>query len=232
MNIFAILLLAGSSTRFAISDKCLYQLEGAPVFSYSLKTFLNIQEITHIICVYRDDVQRDEINKYISNDDFFSKFSHKIYFVQGGSERKFSVFNALTYINNTFDVGEDDIVSIHDGARPFVTQNKVEQLLNTAKQKGSAVLIHTITDTIVTEHEIQSDISTKFQSNLTYIDRNNLIGIETPQVFHFSKLFDGYISAIEKNLQVTDDSGVYPGKIFFVENSENNRKITFKEDVK
>lgn len=231
MKNFVILLVAGGSTRFKIADKCLLKIKNCPVFAHSLKTFLNIQDTSEVIVVFRDDIQQREIVKYIVNDQYLSQYYSKIHFVKGGSERKYSVFNALNYIHHEFKINETDIVAIHDGARPFITEEKIHQLFALARQNESAVLMHKITDTVCSECVLESDIAVEFYSNVTYIDRNYLMAIETPQVFNFNKIFIGYKSAIEQNLPLTDDSGAFPGKIFFLENTENNRKITFQDDI-
>lgn len=225
--------MGGSSSRFIGEDKCLYNLHGSPIFSHSLKTFVSCGIFSHYVIVYRDQQQLSAIKTYLASDSLILPIIGKIIFAEGGSERKFSVYNALCTIAQLLPHDSKRYVFVHDGARPFITKEKILELFEVVKSSGAAVLAHQIVDTVIRNNtrESSSPYRSNFNSNLEYIPRNNLWGIETPQAFLFEKLFEGYRQAIDSQLPITDDSGAYPGEISIVENSDDNSKITFREDV-
>ena len=112
-----ILLIAGKSKRFAGKIKKQFiKVNNKPLFIYTLEAMLKFKFNNIIIVSSKKDFNniKKEINKNILN-------SKNIYYVNGGKERVFSVYNAMRFIkdNNI----KTDIVFIHDGVRPIVSKN-------------------------------------------------------------------------------------------------------------
>ena len=141
--------------------------------------------------------------------------------VTGGRERQDSVRNALDYLAG-FGLEDDDIVLIHDGARPYVTAETIRKVTEKAFDEGAAIAAVPVKDTI------------RDKENGT-LDRSRLYSVQTPQGFRFRFIYDAVRKACEDGFYGTDDgslaerAGVMP---VIVEGSYGNIKITTPEDLK
>ncbi len=212
MKVVAIILAGGKGTRLSKDiPKQFIEINNKIILQYSIEKFQNNENI-------------DEI--YISALDGFDnifnelklKFNKIVKIVKGGSERQHSVFNAL----NEF---KSDIVIIHDGARPFVTDEEINQTIFVAKEKGACTTALPVKDTIkICENEKVK----------TTLDRNVLYSIKTPQAFDYKSIFEAHLSANEDNFIGTDDCSLIErmGKdVHIVIADDNNIKITSNIDL-
>ena len=141
--------------------------------------------------------------------------------VTGGRERQDSVRNALDYLAD-FGLKDDDIVLIHDGARPYVTAETIRKVAEKAFDEGAAIAAVPVKDTI---RDKESGT----------LDRSRLYSVQTPQGFRFRLIYDAVRKACEDGFYGTDDgslaerAGVMP---VIVEGSYGNIKITTPEDLK
>ena len=139
--------------------------------------------------------------------------------VLGGNSRSQSVYNALKEV-------QSDIVLIHDGARPFVTQEIIEGCIHSVKTFGSGICAIPCTDTIA---------ESKDGKIISVPNRNNLKQIQTPQGFFKENILFAYERAMEKGKAYTDDSSVfsdYCGLPRLCVGSTANKKLTYAEDFK
>ena len=139
--------------------------------------------------------------------------------VLGGASRSESVYNALKET-------EADIVLIHDGARPFVTQEIIEGCIHSVKAFGSGICAIPCSDTIA---------ESKDGKILSVPDRNVLKQIQTPQGFFRENILFAYERAMEKGKTYTDDSSIFADYCGFPRlcvGSVNNKKLTYAEDFK
>ena len=142
-----------------------------------------------------------------------------VYLIPGGQTRTQSVKNALQSIKDC------DIVLIHDGARPYVSEQIISDCILNVTLHKSAICAIPISDTIA---EVKHNEITK------NLERNLLYTIQTPQGFYYKDILKAYESLAD-NENYTDDSQVYQ-KLFkkvhiFLGNTENT-KITYKSDIK
>ena len=141
--------------------------------------------------------------------------------VTGGRERQDSVRNALEYLSS-LGLEDDDIVLIHDGARPYVTAETIRKVAEKAFDEGAAIAAVPVKDTI---RDKESGT----------LDRSRLYSVQTPQGFRFRLIYDAVRKACEDGFYATDDgslaerAGVMP---VIVEGSYGNIKITTPEDLK
>ena len=138
-------------------------------------------------------------------------------FAEGGDTRTQSVLNGLNAVSDGCDV-----VAVHDGARPFVSRALVERLFAEAERFGSAVPATPVTDTVW----YVDDVSKKT------IRRENLLAVQTPQIFDFAKLTAAFADAIGESF--TDESTLYfakYGDVHFVDGETSNKKITYDGDL-
>ncbi len=141
--------------------------------------------------------------------------------VEGGKERQDSVFNALKSIS----ADKDDIIVVHDAARPILSSSILKESIYTAKKYGAAVVAIKAKDTLFKGND----------SVVNYIDRNEFFYAQTPQVFKYEILFNAMKKAEIENFTGTDESMLvhragYNVKI--VEGSSLNFKITTNDDLK
>jgi 2-C-methyl-D-erythritol 4-phosphate cytidylyltransferase len=223
---YAVVLLAGGSgSRMgsATQDKILLRLEGKPVISYSIDVFSQLDNLTEIIIVVRDEVQMQEIQSVIhqtpQNETHFR-------FCLGGTERQFSVLNGLETIQSN-----PDYVFIHDAARPLIKKSELAKMQSLIQEHGAVTLAHRVTDTI---KKVKNSNPTNEIAHLEDLPRNQLWAMETPQSFQYKNILAAYRQVKEKKLTITDDNSAYEEigeKILILENTFPNPKITYPSDI-
>ena len=236
----AIVLAGGSGSRMN-SDvaKQYIKLNDREVLYYSLYTFQNNEHISRIILVTREtDIefcQKEIVKKY-----GFDKVTDVI---AGGKERYNSVYNGIvklaeynkcsgdsdadTYLAD--DTSCDDIILIHDGARPFVTDKMIDDVIDTVKECGACTVGVPVKDTIKVVDENGFGIETP--------DRKTLWQIQTPQGFKFGLIKEAYDKMLKnENHNITDDTMLveqYNGvRSKIINGAYENIKITTPEDIK
>ena len=143
-----------------------------------------------------------------------SKVDGTVY-APGGQTRSESVRNGLAALSN-----DCKLVAVHDGARPFVCRTLVSKLFDEASRFGSAVPYVSVADTCY----VGSKDAT------VAVDRNDLMAVQTPQVFDYAKL----VAAFSDNVNYTDESSLWRkryGDVHFCEGQRSNKKITYAGDV-
>ncbi len=222
MKMTAIVLAAGSGSRMK-SDipKQYLQLNNYPVMYHSLKTFNEsfVDEI--ILVVPQNDIEY--CNKEIVQKYGLKKVTN---IVAGGSERYYSVYNAITSI----DIEEEHYIFVHDAARPLLTNETLEKCKQSVIEYGTAVAGVPVKDTIKIVDSDKNVISTP--------DRSTLWQVQTPQCFNAKLLKNSYEKMIQ-DLQrgnITDDAQVVEkysnAKVKMIESEYTNIKITTPEDIK
>ena len=157
--------------------------------------------------------------KYCQDKNLLSKVK---YIVEGGSERQYSIYNAIKKIEDT------DIVIIQDAARPFLKDKYIEESLKILNDDCDGAIIGVkCKDTIKIINENGIVLETP--------NRDNLIMVHTPQTFKFEILKKAHQMAEGKNILATDDSSLVEmisGKVKFINGDYDNIKITVQEDLK
>lgn len=219
MKNVAIILAAGQGKRMNSSvPKQYLLLENRPVLFYSINTMEQSEVIDEIVLV----VGNGEVSFVKEN--FVDKYGFKkvVSIVEGGKERYHSVYNGLQ------EVKMADYVFIHDGARPFVTEEILKNAYQCVKEEKACVVGVPVKDTI------------KIADSSAYVadtpDRSFVWSVQTPQVFESALIKDAYAKLIEENVQnVTDDAMVVETmlnmNIKLVMGDYKNIKITTPEDM-
>lgn len=222
----AIVLSAGKGKRMGTSTPKQYlELCGKPILFYSLKA-MEDSFIDDIILVVgkgeAQSVKNDIVDKY-----GFKKI-RKI--VEGGKERYHSVYNGI----QAAEAFDPDYIYIHDGARPFITEEILERAKDGAKAYRACVVGMPSKDTVKLADEEGFAATTP--------NRNLVWTIQTPQTFEYKLISDAYSELIireeeliEKGITITDDAMVieqFSGvKVKLVEGAYTNIKITTVEDL-
>ena len=214
--ISAIVLAGGRGKRMNYhKSKQFIEIKGKPVLVYTLEKFIYNKSIDEVILVLPED-EVDYCKKEV-----LQRYSLKVdRIVIGGKERQDSVFNALEAMEKA------NIVLIHDGARPFISEKIIEEGIKYANIYGAAAPGVTPKDTIKVKNEDNISVDTP--------DRNTLVAVQTPQCFKYDEIYQCHRKIKEENAIVTDDTSVverYGHKVYLYEGDYTNIKITTPEDL-
>lgn len=216
--ISAIILAGGKGKRMrsAISKQFI-DIKGKPIIYYTLKKFSENKKIDNIIVV----LPEDEVKYFKEN--ILKKYELRINkIVIGGKERQDSVYNALKSLKNS----STDIVLIHDGARPFISERIINEGIKFAEIYGAAAPGVMPKDTIKVKNEKNFSIDTP--------NRANLVSIQTPQVFKFDEILECHEKIRYNGEKVTDDTMVvekYGYSVYLYYGEYTNIKVTTPEDL-
>ena len=221
----AIVLAAGVGSRMK-SEKAKQFLEvaGHEVLYYSLRTFDEHPEVDAIVLVTKEEFaehcRKELVERY--------RFAKVQNICIGGKERYDSVYQGLSVI----ETEENDIVLIHDGARPFVTAGMISASIACARECGACTVGVPAKDTIKIVDEDRYGTETP--------ERKFVYQIQTPQTFQVPLLRHAYEMMYEAkrngdNRNITDDTMLveqYTGtRCKVVEGAYENIKITTPEDL-
>ena len=207
---------SGAGARFGASiPKQFCELNGIPILKRTIAAFDCMDEIVDEIVVAVPQGYVQTVADY-----GFERVRH---IVEGGETRVYSVYSALKILPP-----DAQIVLIHDGVRPFVTEDIVHAVVDAVKKHGAAVACAPVTDTIKS-----AAVSGKIESTL---DRSQLWSAQTPQGFTYDIILKAYQQAEKDGIlsQVTDDSALAERMgvpVFVVPSSPGNKKITTMHDM-
>ncbi|MBK1790142.1 2-C-methyl-D-erythritol 4-phosphate cytidylyltransferase [Persicirhabdus sediminis] len=211
VKISAIIVAAGSSRRMGF-DKLLAPLAGEPVLKRTVAAFAQCDAVAEIIVV--TSPERYELVKSAAGEKPIQR-------VDGGADRHDSVAAGLAASASQYD-----FVSVHDGARPLITPEQIENVLAEAVEHRAATSARLVTETVKRSNEAG------FVTQA--VDRDNLWLMETPQIFQAELLKRAYLAVAEKNERVTDEVSALQligVATKLVQNPSPNPKITFPHDI-
>ena len=219
MKVHSILLAGGSSDRFNNEEnKVYFPIGGKPALSWALETLDNSDKVDSILLVVRDE-DWDKTNNVIElvNPNKLSGVTI------GGDTRHESEYQGLAYLKERPDVSEEDLILIHDGARPLLPSYLLDELIDVANKYGASA------------PGFNSDNLMKKQEFKKEEIQETIVEIQTPQIFPASELWKSYELAKLDNWQAVDttecvskyselEAVVIPG-------DPRNMKVTFIEDI-
>lgn len=214
MTITAIITAAGCGVRSGLkSNKVLAKAEDGKTFlEKAAESFDRDERITQIIFTSNQ-------NDFSDIEKIAKGLKTPCFTVLGGKTRSVSVFNALKK-------AEGEIVLVHDGARPFVSTEVVNNCINGVIKNGSAVAAVACVDTVA---------DTNDNGEIIKSTRKNRAIIQTPQGFYLKKLLSAFEKAEENGVlsEFTDESGIYSAffeKAHICDGDKKNIKLTYPED--
>lgn len=207
----AVIVAAGSAQRMSGIDKMLTPLWGQPVLLRTVRAISQSERIDKIYIVTREDLVQQV-------KDLCSEEKKVVQVLQGGASRAESVLRGLS-------ATEEELVAIHDGARPLVSVSVIEEAILAAEEMGAAAPAIPVHDTIKVAQDgiiVQTP------------DRSTLFAVQTPQVFDRALIAEALQNAIAKDLTLTDDCSAAELAGYTVRltaGSEENLKITVPTDL-
>ena len=216
-KIWAVIPAAGSGSRFSKTELKQYQMiQGKTVLEHTVSRLNDLSLSGYVLAISENDSVAKTLN--LAQPD-------KAHFCVGGAERVHSVLNALTYLSQF--ASTDDLVFVHDAARPCVTQDCLNDLVNTAIQENcSAILAIPVRDTlkmVEQENNIEKTVS-----------RDYLWQAQTPQISKLGILKDAIEKALQDGITITDEASAleYVGEtVKVVQGRSDNIKITYSDDL-
>ena len=212
-----VIVAAGTGSRMKMGiNKQFIKLEEKEIIAYTIEKFYNNSNIEDIVVVVKED-ESEFFKKEI-----LDKYNFKnIKIAYGGKERQDSVYNGLKSLDKKCDV-----VLIHDGARPFVSDKIIDNCIEEVKEHKAIVVGVPVKDTIKIIDNDKNIVDTP--------NRSVLWAVQTPQTFDYNILIDAYKDAFKSGFYGTDDAMLVERigyKVKMVEGSYNNIKITTQEDL-
>tara|TARA_B100001123_G_scaffold368326_2_gene429268 strand:+ start:105 stop:788 length:684 start_codon:yes stop_codon:yes gene_type:complete len=218
LKVHGVLLAAGTGKRFQKDiNKAFYQYREKPLLYFSLKTFTS-SNLFSTITVIANKKDLEEVTSVVRSDDSFPL----IKVIEGGKSRHESEQLALKYLYQK-KIKEEDLISIHDAARPFLELDVLKQLIGSAKSYGSSVPI------------IKAGPIIEKEKRKTIPNQEGIHHIQTPQTFQAKDLYKAYKKAREEGWEGVDTvdciSRYTKVKARVVNSSRLNMKITYLEDI-
>ena len=214
MKTYGVILAAGDSTRFdAEVNKLFYKVNGKELVLYPVETFLDNNEIDEVLIV-SSKLNKSELEKLLTE-------HQSVSIILGGNSRQESEYCALQYLQDK--ATDNCLIVIHDAARSFMSSELLTNLVNTAKEHGSAAPY--------LDNSKFYDIK-----NEEIVTDKKIVDIQTPQVYKFKELFDCYSFLSKNNVtgMVDTTESMFKFNKFethVIRGENNNLKITYKSDL-
>ncbi len=192
------------------------EIGGITILAHTLRAFVRVNSLSEVIIPSSSDYI-DEVTRICAEE--LNNIPFKV--IEGGSERQFSIMNALKAMNSS-----SELVIIHDAVRPFIKKKEIEASLKAASQSDAAIVAVPVKDTIKEAGEDGTIAGTP--------DRSRLWQAQTPQVFKSELIKEAYESAIKDGFLGTDDASLVERlgkKVRIIEGDRLNFKITYPLDL-
>ena len=224
-NRYVLIVAGGKGLRMGGDiPKQFLSVQGRPLLMHTLDNFHRFDGGMPIILVL-PEAQQDYWTRLCREYGF--RVPHEV--VSGGETRFHSVRNGLDKIKDQLSgsgnhpAGDDVLVAVHDGVRPFVSHNVIEACFEAAVREGAAIPVIPVIDTL---REVQEDGRSRTVSRSQYRQ------VQTPQTFQFNLLAAAYAQPYSESF--TDDASVveaYGHPVALVDGNRENIKITTPYDL-
>ena len=212
----ALVAAAGSSSRMGGINKLLEPLDGIPVLVRTLTALERAQRVDSIVIATREE---DLITVSQLCKTYGITKCKKV--IRGGEDREHSVLLAALEADP-----DTELLAVQDGARPLVSPDLIDRVIEAAQRCGAAAPAVPVKDTVKSVREDGAVEET--------LERSRLRAVQTPQVFEASLLKAALQAALEEGAALTDDCSAVErlGKVvYLIEGEETNLKITTPTDL-
>ncbi|WP_305952484.1 2-C-methyl-D-erythritol 4-phosphate cytidylyltransferase [Emticicia oligotrophica] len=215
-GIYAIIVAGGSGSRMKSEiPKQFLPLKGKPILIHTVEKFLQIPDIQVIVVLPKNDIEY--WNEITVSNETIQSFKNSITIAIGGASRFQSVRNGLATIKT------HGLVAVHDGVRPLINLDIIQNSYKVAAEKGSAVTSVWVKDSV---REVEAS------GESIALDRTKLKLVQTPQTFQVDLMKRAF--EVEEQAFFTDCASVleFAGdKITLIDGAYENIKITTPEDM-
>lgn len=210
---FCAVIVAAGSSRRAGFDKLAAPLAGVPVLRRSVDAFVAAGAAAVVVVCPQSRWEETGLAA--------ATYTIPVSRVDGGAERQDSVAAGLAALP-----AESRMVAVHDGARPLITPEGILACLTAAEKTGAAACAHPVVDTLKRADAAGQALPEK-------VSRENLWGMETPQIFRLDVLKRAYAHVAELGLLVTDEVSAVEtlGVATHLVQGGTNLKITLPGDL-
>jgi 2-C-methyl-D-erythritol 4-phosphate cytidylyltransferase len=204
VKIGLIITAAGQSSRFGAGDKLLTEYEGKSILQRTYEKFLGFPEVVQTVITCRPGQEK----------------SMPCDAVAGGATRFESVYNGFNFLRNV------DVVMIHDAARPAVSRDVIQRVIEASKTFSAVIPAVPVVDTI---KWVEGDVVKET------LPRDKLVSVQTPQAFHYQVLRLGYETFKGRAVEITDEAMMVERlgeSVHVVRGDGENIKITVPTDLR
>jgi 2-C-methyl-D-erythritol 4-phosphate cytidylyltransferase len=223
-RVVAVILGAGQGTRVGGPvNKIFLPLDGKPLITYAIEAFEHCSAINEILLVGASG-EEEQLAKLAHQ-----AHCHKVKkVVQGGDTRHASEKQALEALRQEIETGKIEIVLVHDGARPFISVEKIRQLVEKAREVGGAILAEPLQEEErIAQVDEQKGIKQSFEGEQIW-------KAQTPQAFRASLLLKAYDQAEQDQFRGTDTAASLERMgyaVAIVKSDATNLKVTTPYDL-
>jgi len=208
----AIVLAAGVGSRMGLGfNKMLYSIHDKPVVIHTIQKFLKDERCSQVILVV-NEAEVEVITDLVTPND-------RLHIVLGGDQRQDSVWQGLQVV-------KEEVVLVHDGARPFVNQRMIDECYELGIAGLASVVGVAAKDTV-------KRVNNRFV--IETLDRNEIYNVQTPQAAPTKLLRFAHEQAIKEQFWGTDEASLVEkytdASVRVVEGSYENIKLTTPEDL-
>ena len=210
----AVIVAAGSSTRMG-EDKIMKSLGGLPTIVRTLRAFDNCSVIDEIVVVTRAE-KLSELSDLCRHYEI-TKVSKVV--CGGATRMESSLIGAMNVRDDAA------LIAIHDGARPFVSDDLIKRTVEAAHIYSAAAPVLRSTDTLKALDKRGAVVGT--------VDRETTARVQTPQIFDADLIKGALSKAVREKLPLTDDCSAVEAlgvRTYTVEGDEDNIKLTTPRD--
>lgn len=220
MSIAAIVLAGGSGARVQEDVNKVYMPIGErPMLEYSLDTLNRSNRVDQVIVVAREGDRRQT---EMLVDEVFSSKPARI--AKGGSSRHQSEVAGLDALREEIEDGSVDLIAIHDGARPFVTLQLLDDLVDAALEHDGAIPGLPIVEPL---YRVGAD-------DVELLEPRTMRRVQTPQVFRAEPLLAAYDASLAAGFEGVDTAETVERfsdlDVMVLPGDPRNIKVTFVED--
>lgn len=214
----AIIVAAGIGVRMkSDTPKQYFLLNGRPLLYYTIKNFIKAKLVSEIVLVISKEFMDSELLRVCIP----PETSKPIKTVKGGEKRQDSVYNGLKSIDKYCDT-----VVVHDGVRPFISPEKIDETIEMCNKYDGVVIATPAVDTL---KEVNNSLIVKT------LNRARIWQVQTPQTFRREVLERAFEKAYKNNFIGTDEASLVEhlgARIVVLKGDRRNIKVTCREDLK
>lgn len=216
----ALIFAGGTGQRMnsRAKPKQFIEIHGKPILIYTLEQFEYHEEVDDIIVVCLED-WIDKLKDYLHRFGITKVFD----IVPGGPTGHDSIYNGLIALKKK--ARPDDIILIHDGVRPLITEELISENIRTVKKYGNAITVEPCRESVI------KSMDGNFVTSVPTLSQ--MYVAKAPQSFYFKDIIGVYDKAREDGFKSIDSAhlmSVYGKTAYMVKSSKNNIKITEPAD--